>query len=254
MDEGRKYSDKEVETLLARAVELSREVPTHDQGSGVSLAELEKTAIEAGLSVEALRRAAAELDAHKSSGRGLARRFFGLTAVRDERSIAGRPTETELSRLALDLPDIARTPGVPTVAEGCLIFRSDGGYEAQRGQRLRFEIRPLGGPPDSEGAQGAEPTEKEVGRVLLRVERTFESAAGGIYGGLVGGVGLGCGLGVGLGVGLGQLHSGVFAALFAAASLIVSFLAGRGLLSLIASDAKRRNESLLDEVEKRLSK
>jgi hypothetical protein len=246
MNEDRRYSDREVERLLARAVELSRESEARasgepDRQEGMSLAELEKAAAEAGLPVETLRRAAWELDSGLSSaggrgvateGKGLAARLFGPLRLREERVIGRPPTEAELANLALVLPDLAGVPGSVVQGGGGLIFRSDGGYETQYGQRLRFEVRPDG---------------------RLIVERSFGGAAGGVYGGLVGGVGLGGGLGVGFGVGLGSLHSGLFAAAFAIGALLLSCLASRGIMAAIVADARRKNARILEDASARFS-
>jgi hypothetical protein len=239
----RRYSDRQVERILARTVEISRDLARasarEDKGSegeGMSLAELERAAIEAGLSPEALRAAAEEVEGGPGKAGGKAARFFGTAPAVAERRLSPAPSEAELARLARDLPDIADVPGSGAVADGGLVYRSDGGYEAQTGQRLRLEI------------------EREGDGAWLRAERRFSQAAGGVYGGVVGGLGLGCGLGVGLGVGLGDLHSGLFAAVFCCSSLVLSFLVSRGIMALLSADAKRRNARLVEAVERRLSK
>lgn len=245
MSAERRYNDREVERLLARAVELSRESEAAEEAEsgrqeGMSLADLEKAAAEAGLPVEALRRAAEELDSGSAFERGpsglaarpgLAARLFGPLRLGGERKLGRQPGEAELANLALVLPDLAGVPGSVVQGGGGLIFRSDGGYETQYGQRLRFEVRPDG---------------------RLVAERSFGGAAGGVYGGLMGGLGLGGGLGVGLGVGLGSMHSGLFAAAFCAGCLLVSFLASRGIMAAIAADAKRKNARLLEDAASRL--
>lgn len=60
----RLYSEEEVSKILDRATGLHRERPGHSSGSssGLSLAELEEIALEAGIDPLDLRRAAMELD------------------------------------------------------------------------------------------------------------------------------------------------------------------------------------------------
>jgi len=235
MDEEKRYSDREVEALIARAVELSREeaLPAKPR-RGMSLAEIEKAATEAGLSPDIVRRAALELEARKDSGGSRMRRFFRAEKETAARRLAVQPSKEAIDRLLLVLPDLADAPGQSVTAPGGFVFRTDGGYEARMGSRLRLELS-----KDGEGS-------------ALRVERSFDGAAGGIYGGLMGGVGIGCGLGVGFGVGMGALHSPSFAAFFALGTMALCFLAARGLMSLIQRDAKRRNEKLLEEAASRL--
>jgi len=235
MDEEKRYSDREVEALIARAVELSREEALPEKSRrGMSLAEIEKAATEAGLSRDIVRRAALELEARKASGGSRMRRFLRAEKESAVRRLAFQPSKEAIDRLLLVLPDLADAPGQGVTAPGGFVFRTDGGYEARMGSRLRFELS------------------KDGGGSALRVERSFDGAAGGIYGGLMGGVGIGCGLGVGFGVGMGALHSPTFAALFALGTFSLCFLAARGLMSLIQRDAKRRNERLLEEAASRL--
>jgi len=90
--EERRYSDKEVKAILSRAVDISRS----DQrgtggGRGVSLAELERVAAEAGLPVEALRRAAMELESTGSSRLNI-RRLFKAEIVRKRIALPKAPT------------------------------------------------------------------------------------------------------------------------------------------------------------------
>jgi hypothetical protein len=242
----RRYNDRQVERILARTVEIAREISRErarsdregmgNEGGGMSLAELERAALEAGLPPEALRKAEEELEGGPARAGGKAARFFGTAPIVARRRLSPAPSEAELTRLARDLPDIADVPGSGAVAEGGLVYRSDGGYEAQTGQRLRLEI------------------EREGEGAWLRAERRFSQAAGGVYGGVVGGLGLGGGLGVGLGVGLGDLHSGLFAAVFCCSSLVLSFLVSRGIMAILSADAKRRNARLVEAVEKRLAR
>jgi hypothetical protein len=237
MEEDRRYSDREVEALIARAVELAREdaLPAK-AGRGMSLAELEKAAAEAGLPVESIRRAARELEGRGGAGASSLRRFFGAQKEAAERRLLSEPRAEDISRLLLVLPDLANAPGSSMAAPGGFIYRTDGGYEARMGSRLRLELA------------------KEGEASVLRVERTYDGAAGGIYGGLVGGLGIGMGMGVGFGVGLGALHSPLFAILFLLASLGLSFLAARSLMGLFRKEAKKKNERLLEEAAARLEK
>jgi hypothetical protein len=59
----RRYGDKEVGLILRRATEFQRQEPASAaEGGGLTLAELEEIAAEAGIDPRHLRRAASELD------------------------------------------------------------------------------------------------------------------------------------------------------------------------------------------------
>lgn len=59
----RTYSEREVAAIIARAAERERMAAPHDEGPGLTLDEIERAGREAGLAPEALRAAAADLDA-----------------------------------------------------------------------------------------------------------------------------------------------------------------------------------------------
>lgn len=239
MSEDRRYSDKEVEALLARAVELSR--PTEGSAprqSGTSLSELERIAAEAGLSPEALRRAAAELDSLRPASPSAFRRVVGAEKLDIDIPLHKAPDEAELGRLLLVLPDLADfVSGSGAIADGKLVWRSVKSAQSQSGIGLRIELGPKGG----------------EGGGSLRIQAEVDGAAGGVYGGIMGGLGLGCGFGIGFGVGLGELHSAAFATLVPLVCLALSFPLSRLIVSSLSRWTKKRALRLADEIAKRLS-
>ncbi len=235
MDEERRYGDREVESLIARAVELSREAEAVPRRrGGLSLEEVERIAVEAGLSAQSIRRAAQELEAGSRAPAGRLRRFLGAEKLVSDLVLPGQPGEEAIQSTLAVLPDLCDASGSGTALAGGFVWRADGGYETRAGGKLRIGLS------------------LEGSRSRLRIERSFDGAAGGIYGGLVGGLGLGVGLGVGFGVGLGALNSPLFALGFPLASLGLSWLAARGLVGLYAKDARRRTQSLLESLGRRL--
>jgi hypothetical protein len=58
----RVYGEKEIGQLLKRATEMQHDEPTAPSASGMTLAELQEVALEAGIDPEYLRRAATELE------------------------------------------------------------------------------------------------------------------------------------------------------------------------------------------------
>jgi hypothetical protein len=236
VDEERRFSDKEVEALLARAVDITRRGGSPARREGMALSELERVAAEAGLPGDALRRALAELEAEKALGGGSWRRLLGLEVLQKNIDLAKAPNDKELERLLMILPDLAGWSGSGAVVDSCLVWRSDKAMETQNGLSMRVEAAPK---PGGEGGTAT-------------VKITATSAAGGIYGGLVGGMGLGCGLGVGLGVGLGELHSALFATLVPIASLALSFALSRGIMAAIAAWARKKITLISEVLERRL--
>lgn len=239
MGEERRYSDKEVEVLLARAVELSRSPESFTpRQSGTSLAELERIALEAGLSPEALRRAAAEIDSLRPSSASTFRRIIGADKLLLDLPLAKAPDEAELGRLLLVLPDLADfVSGSGSIADGKLIWRSVKSAQSQSGICLRIEIGP------SETGSGGS----------LRIQADVDGAAGGVYGGIMGGLGLGVGFGLGFGVGFGELHSAAFATLVPILCLALSFPLSRVVVASLSRWTRKRVRGLADEIAKRLS-
>jgi len=231
MESGRRYSDREVDALLARAVELSRAADPGGGGegsrAGLSLAELERIAAEAGLPAGAIQRAAEELESRR--GGGLLGRLKGAERA-ELPALPGRP---ELERLLAELPDLACLSGSGTVTETGLLWRSDGASEMRSGRKLRVELRPA-----LEGTGGA----------IVDVRHDLGGAAGGIYGGIIGGLGVGAGMGIGFGFGMGALGSPLFALLFLTGSILLSALGARGLVGLVSRHAERKSRELAQDI------
>lgn len=219
--------------MIRRAAELELAPPgRRGEAEGLTLADIEKIAAEAGLSPDSVRHAARELEG--GSGASVAGRIFGGGAVHRSRTIAREVDDSALGELLAELPDLAGIPGSGSVSSRGLVFRSDGGYESNTGTRFRLEIRRSGG------------------SLAASVQRSFAGAVSGVYSGIVGGLGIGAGVGVGVGIGVGELHSALFATLVPIAFLGLSFLLSRGVLGLISRNASRKNERLLDAIDRRL--
>jgi len=237
VDAERRFSDKEVKALLARAVEYAQ--PTEEQTDsrqGTTAAELERIAAEAGLPAEALLRALAELDSPIRPGASMLRRALGCEIHLEEARLGKAPTRQELERLLMILPDIAKLPGSGSVADDSLIWRSEYTSHNSSGIKRRVEIAPL-----SEGG------------VLVRVEADPSLAAVGAYGGLVAGLGI-TGISVALPIGLAVLHSPAFAVLVSIGSIILSFLGARGIMSLVTKTIRAKAKLLVEEISRRLGR
>ena len=109
----RRYSENEVGLILRRATEMQRAEPTAADPAGLSLAELEDIATEAGIDPALLRRAASELGVQQPATLG-SRLAGAPVAVAIERVIEG---EMPVERLEDLVPTIvAATPGRGTAS------------------------------------------------------------------------------------------------------------------------------------------
>ena len=176
----RRYSDKEISRLLKRATELQSQDPNSSERDGMTLAELEGIAREAGIDPAMLQRAASELDREPARS-GLGPLLAGDTlALVIERSFEGELDASELEALVPLINSAADTPGNVALVGRTLNFNGGGQQNARSVQVLV--------------------TSRE-GRTQVRIEERYGQLAGGLFAGLVGGGGMGLGVGVGSGVG-----------------------------------------------------
>src|SRR5450830_1774255 len=99
---GRRYNDKEVARIIKQASELQQSDAPGESASGLSLAELEQIAREAGIDPAMVRRAAVDLDAQVSVGRPS--RFLGApSSLALERTIDGEVSPDEYDALVAEI-------------------------------------------------------------------------------------------------------------------------------------------------------
>lgn len=175
------YSEKEVGDILERATELRKSEPGATPDSGMTLAELEEVAVEAGIDVGRVRRAALEVDAGADGPTALSR-FLGeeLTVTR-ETILPGEVPERAFEDLLEVLQSAVPDHGQPSLVGRTLAWQG-GGADGTRKLRVVVSARD--------------------GHTTVLVEENLSQMAGGIFGGLGGGVGLGMGMGFGLPLGL----------------------------------------------------
>jgi hypothetical protein len=234
----RRFSDKEVKQLLARAVELARSSDDRPAPrEGTSLAELERVASEAGLPAEALGRALAELDsASPGTGASALRRLLGAEVYRTELVLDEAPSRQELEKLLMVLPDIARLAGSGAVSEDGLVWRSEYNSQTSSGIKRRVEVSRL---PD--------------GRALVKLEVDPTLAAVGSYVGLVAGLGI-TAVSLAVPLGLALLRSPTFATLVSIAAIIGSTFLARGVMALVSSSMMKKAHRLIEEIARRLGR
>ena len=218
----RRYDEKEIARIFERATELQHRTPLDPtDASGMTLAELEQVAREAGIDPQHVRDAAAALDRDVPAAGGLA--LLGAPLRADlERTVDGEVAASAYEALrsvireTLDMEGFAASPGAG------LQWRSG---NPQR--PLRVTITP------------------RAGRTIIRIEERFGGLAGGLFGGIVGGAGGGGG-----GAAIGVI-GGAFGALgpaLAVASLIVigSFLLARAIYRAVVRRRLQQLHGLLD--------
>src|SRR4029079_8887988 len=98
----RRFNEKEVALIIKRASELQQDEATPESSTGMSLAELEQVAREAGLDPALVRRAAVDLDTRVSDQ--TPNKFHGApTVLRLERTIDGEVPADEYEQLVLEI-------------------------------------------------------------------------------------------------------------------------------------------------------
>jgi hypothetical protein len=224
----RRYGDKEVGLILKRAAELQRLEPASGpEGSGLTVAELEEIAAEAGIDPAHLRRAAEEFEA---AGAGLhaegSEKLVGAPlTIRLERSLPGELSESGFERLVPEIQRVADGHGQASLLGQTLTWRS---ISANSERSLQVTVS------------------SRNGRTRILIEERLSQLAGQLFGGIIGGVGGGVGLGVGLGVGIGALQSVAFAVAWPVGVVGGAYLLAR---TIYRSTARRRQRTLRNLLE-----
>ncbi len=232
LDRSRRLGDKEIGLVLKRAAELQHREPGAGgagggtvgggEGSGLSLAELEQVAQEAGIDPEYVRRAVGELDGAALPGDYNV--FLGApTLIEQQHTLAGEVREAAFELLVEEIRTVMHDVGAVNTLGRSLTWHST---NFQR--PVQITVAPRGG------------------RTRIRVEEKLGNLAGGLFGGIMGGVG-GGGMGAAMGIGIGALGSPVAAAVLATALLFGSYFLARGIFR---STVRRRSAELRRLVER----
>jgi hypothetical protein len=202
----RRFNEKEVAQIIKRASELQQDEAPAESSTGMSLAELEQVAREAGLDPTLVRRAATDLDTRVTDKRPSG--FIGApTSLSLERTIDGELPVDEYETLVLE---IQRELGVGTAST--------------LGRSLQWTMRGVDRRRISTRTVQVTVTPRN-GRTTIRIEEPLGQMAGGLFGGLMGGLGGGTS-GISMGIGMGVFHSALIAT-----GLIGGMIAGSYLLA-----------------------
>jgi len=169
----RRYTEEEVGLLLRRATEMQRAEPTSLEPAGLTLAELEEIAAEAGIDPGLLRRAANELDVLQPIPSMGSRLAGAPVAIDIERVINGEVTRERLEELVSTIQSATAGQGTAST------WSSTTGSSITERQVL-VSVRDR--------------------QTLIRIQENFGGLAASLFGGIMGGVGGGVGFGLGGGL------------------------------------------------------
>lgn len=229
----RRYTEKEVGLILRRATQMQRAEPSAEDPAGLTLAELQDIAQEAGIDPELLRQAAHQVESHGVPTVG-SRLAGAPMTIQLERVILGEYPVDNLDELIPIIQTATAGQGTASAVGGTLSWASRSDTNATAQQVLV--------------------TTKD-GQTLVRIEESVGGLAGGLFGGIMGGVGGGVGLGAG-GALAGVLGSVVLAFVFPAVVIGGSYALARSLF--VAAVEKRRKsaevlmEQLTSQIERRI--
>jgi hypothetical protein len=204
-DLARVYGEKEIGRILKRATELQHAEPSAP-AAGVTLAELEEIASEAGIDPTYLRRAALEMEtAHGDSS--IWTRLVGdeLVLVR-EVTLEGEMADDGFERIVATIQGAARAHGHPSLLGRTLTWRAE---TAAKTRTMQIVV-----------------TSRD-GRTQIRLEEDLTQTAVGWMAGLTAGAGVGVGMGVGLPIALEVVGSALLAVVFPLGTITVSYIAAR---------------------------
>jgi hypothetical protein len=223
------YSDEEVALILKRATEMQRAEPNIESPTGLTLADLQGIAVEAGIDPELLRRAAAEIEHHSPTTIGA--------------QLAGAPLMIRLERVVPgEFPGSRLDELVPVIQ----VATAGQGTASAIGQTLTWSSR-----SENQMASQQILVSAKNGETLIRVEERFSQLAGALFGGIMGGVGGGLGLGVGAAVG-SVMGSLAFSLLWPIAIISGSYYMARQILRYQVGKRRRAAETLMDELVERV--
>lgn len=223
----RVYGDEEIGRILKRATELQHREPKGGP-TGITLAELEEIAAEAGIDPGHLRRAAMELETspdHPTLWARLAGEELDLVR---EITLSGELDQAGFERIVAAIQAASREHGQPSLLGRTLTWRAESSSKTRATQIV---------------------VSSRDGETTIRVEENLTQMASGIFGGVTVGAGVGIGMGVGLPIGLEVLGGSI---LFATATPMVTvalgYVASRVVYKTVVGRRRRSIDRLFDLV------
>lgn len=221
----RVYGDEEIGRILKRATELQHREPKGGP-TGITLAELEEIAAEAGIDPGHLRRAAMELETLPDNPTLWARLAGEELDLLREITLPGELDQAGFERVVTAIQAASREHGQPSLLGRTLTWRAESSSKTRATQIV---------------------VSSRDGETTIRVEEDLTQMASGIFGGVTAGAGVGIGVGLGVPIGLG-LGSVLFATAAPLASVALGYMASRALYRTIAGRRRRSVDGLFDLV------
>ena len=231
---GRRFNEKEVAAIIKRASELQQVETTSEPSGGMSLAELEQIAREAGLDPALVRRAASDLDTRVTDREPSA--FFGApTVLVLERTIDGEVSPEEYESLVLEIQRELGGVGSASTLGRSLVWTMTGADRRPATTRtVQVTITPRNG------------------RTTIRMEEPLRQFAGGLFGTLMGGLGGGVGS-IAMGIGMGTFESAPVAAGLIGAVIGGSYLLARTIFGRTVRSRGDRLQRLMSRLAERVA-
>ena len=226
---GRRYNEKEVADIIKRASELQQLESTAESTAGMSLAELEQVAREAGLDPALVRRAATDLDTRVSDRKPSA--FIGApTHLVLERTIDGEVPADEYETLVLEMQRELGGVGQASMLGRSLVWTMQKIHHGRASTRtVQVTVTPRNG------------------RTTIRIEEPLGPLAGGLFGGLMGGLCGGSG-GIMMGIGMGVFHSAAITVGLIGGMVTGSYLLARTIFGRMARSRGERMQALMSRL------
>ena len=226
---GRRFSDTEVAQIIERASRLQQDTLPSDSSAGMSLAELEQIAREAGIDPALVRRAASDLDQQRNE-EPVSRLAGGPTTLHMERTVEGELVpeahESIVAEIRRTLGDAGSAAAFGRTLEWTM---TTPGIHRRDLHTVRVTIAPRNG------------------RTTISIDEPLHGVLGGLFGGIVGGLGGGVG-GAVAGISMGVLQSGSVALGILGTTIGGSYLLARTIFSRVATKRRRRLETLMERL------
>jgi hypothetical protein len=230
----RRFNEKEVADIIKRASELQQLETTSESSTGMSLAELEQVAREAGLDPALVRRAATDLDTRVTDREPSA--FIGApTVLVLERTIDGEVPAEEYEPIVLLIQRELGGVGSASTLGRSLVWTMQGVDRRRVSTRtVQVTVTPRNG------------------RTTIRMEEPLGQLAGGLFGGLMGGLGGGSS-GIAMGIGMGVFHSAAVAVGLIGGMVTGSYLLARTIFGRMARGRGERMQRLMSRLVEHVS-
>ena len=231
---GRRFDEKEVAAIIKRASELQQVETTSEPSGGMSLAELEQIAREAGLDPALVRRAASDLDTRVTDREPSA--FFGApTALVLERTVDGEVPPEEYESLVLEIQrELGGVGSASGLGRSLVWTMTTHNHRRAATRTVQVTVTP------------------RDGRTTIRMEEPLRQFAGGLFATLIGGLGGGVGS-IAMGIGMGTFESAPVAAGLVGAVLGGSYLLARTIFGRTVRSRGERLQRLMSRLAERVA-